>query len=107
MSFLDLNFAYGVLEIPQLELNDSSKSLFWNVIAFEQTYTYLNIIFYDSENLHRKGLMTYKQFSSILGENANQTLILRNHLQVYFLHNLRHPPILIKDDQQLHSPKTN
>jgi hypothetical protein len=50
MSLLDLSFAYGVLEIPRLELNDSSESLFRNVIAFEQTYTYLNIIFYDSES---------------------------------------------------------
>lgn len=39
-----------LLAIPQLELNDSSESLFRNVIAFEQTYTYLNIIFYDSES---------------------------------------------------------
>uniref|UniRef100_A0A453D9Q6 Uncharacterized protein n=1 Tax=Aegilops tauschii subsp. strangulata TaxID=200361 RepID=A0A453D9Q6_AEGTS len=107
MSFIDLNFAYGVLEIPQLELNDSSELLFRNVIAFDQTYMYLNIIFYDSENLHMKGLMTYKQFAFILGENVNQILILRNHLQVHFLHNLLHPPILIKYDQQLHLPQHN
>ncbi|KAI4969875.1 hypothetical protein ZWY2020_000789 [Hordeum vulgare] len=37
-SFLDVSFAQGVLEIPQLELNDSSESLFRNLIAFEQTY---------------------------------------------------------------------
>ncbi|KAM0844481.1 hypothetical protein ACQ4PT_057041 [Festuca glaucescens] len=37
-SFLDIVFARGVLEIPQLELNDSSESLLRNLIAFEQTY---------------------------------------------------------------------
>ncbi|MBC2899542.1 hypothetical protein CFC21_112373 [Triticum aestivum] len=37
-SFMDVRFARGVLEIPQLELNDSSESLFRNLIAFEQTY---------------------------------------------------------------------
>jgi len=37
-SFLDVRFAHGVLEIPQLELNDSSESLLRNLIAFEQTY---------------------------------------------------------------------
>ncbi|KAM0844480.1 hypothetical protein ACQ4PT_057040 [Festuca glaucescens] len=37
-SFLEIKFARGVLEIPQLELNDSSESLFRNLIAFEQTY---------------------------------------------------------------------
>ncbi|KAF7104296.1 hypothetical protein CFC21_105206 [Triticum aestivum] len=37
-SFLDVSFTQGVLEIPQLELNDSSESLFRNLIAFEQTY---------------------------------------------------------------------
>ncbi|KAM0844479.1 hypothetical protein ACQ4PT_057039 [Festuca glaucescens] len=37
-SFLDVKFARGVLEIPQLELNDSSEPLFRNLIAFEQTY---------------------------------------------------------------------
>lgn len=37
-SFLDIKFARGVLEIPQLELNDSSEPLFRNLIAFEQTY---------------------------------------------------------------------
>ncbi|KAM0871096.1 hypothetical protein ACQ4PT_039599 [Festuca glaucescens] len=37
-SFLDVRFARGVLEIPQLELNDSSESLLRNLIAFEQTY---------------------------------------------------------------------
>ncbi|KAM3297567.1 hypothetical protein ACQJBY_039463 [Aegilops geniculata] len=37
-SFLDVSFVRGVLEIPQLELNDSSESLFRNLIAFEQTY---------------------------------------------------------------------
>lgn len=37
-SFLDIKFSRGVLEIPQVELNDSSESLFRNLIAFEQTY---------------------------------------------------------------------
>ncbi|XP_037468497.1 UPF0481 protein At3g47200-like [Triticum dicoccoides] len=39
-SFLNVTFslARGILEIPQLELNDSSESLFRNLIAFEQTY---------------------------------------------------------------------
>ncbi|KAM3399877.1 hypothetical protein ACQJBY_005003 [Aegilops geniculata] len=37
-SFMDVRFARGVLEIRQLELNDSSESLFRNLIAFEQTY---------------------------------------------------------------------
>jgi hypothetical protein len=37
-SFLDIKFARGVLEIPQLELDDFSESMFRNLIAFEQTY---------------------------------------------------------------------
>uniref|UniRef100_A0ACD6ABA3 Uncharacterized protein n=3 Tax=Avena sativa TaxID=4498 RepID=A0ACD6ABA3_AVESA len=37
-SFLDVKFSHGVLEIPQLELDDFSESLFRNLITFEQTY---------------------------------------------------------------------
>ncbi|XP_024318822.1 UPF0481 protein At3g47200 isoform X3 [Brachypodium distachyon] len=39
-SFLDINFDIhsGVLEIPPLQLYDSSDKLFRNLIAFEQTY---------------------------------------------------------------------
>ena len=32
--------------------------------------------------------MTYKQFALILEDNVNRILMLRNHLQVHFLHNL-------------------
>ena len=51
--------------------------------------------------------MTYKQFALILEDNVNRILILRNHLQVHFLHNLLDTPILIKCDHQLHSPQHN
>jgi hypothetical protein len=37
-SFLDIKFDCGVLEIPQLDLDDFSESMFRNLIAFEQTY---------------------------------------------------------------------
>ncbi|MCH97178.1 UPF0481 protein, partial [Trifolium medium] len=35
---LDLRFSEGVLEIPQLEVEDSTEILFRNMIAFEQCY---------------------------------------------------------------------
>jgi hypothetical protein len=38
-TFLDVSFhGGGVLEIPPLQLYDSSEALFRNLIAFEQTY---------------------------------------------------------------------
>jgi hypothetical protein len=37
-SFLEINFSRGVLEIPQLELNESTGWSLRNLIAFEQTY---------------------------------------------------------------------
>ncbi|XP_073109336.1 UPF0481 protein At3g47200-like isoform X2 [Elaeis guineensis] len=38
LSFLDVKFSDGVMEIPQLEVHDYSISLFRNFIAFEQCY---------------------------------------------------------------------
>lgn len=40
MSFLDVRFHGGVLEIPELQLYDYSEPLFRNLIAFEQTYPF-------------------------------------------------------------------
>ncbi|KAG1334045.1 putative UPF0481 protein [Cocos nucifera] len=38
LSFLDVKFSDGVMEIPQLKVDDYSISLFRNFIAFEQCY---------------------------------------------------------------------
>ncbi|KAG1334043.1 UPF0481 protein [Cocos nucifera] len=38
LSFLDVKFSDGVMEIPQLKVHDYSISLFRNFIAFEQCY---------------------------------------------------------------------
>ncbi|KAK1264706.1 hypothetical protein QJS04_geneDACA023148 [Acorus gramineus] len=39
-SFLDVSFRNGVMEIPTLVLNDTTKSVLPNLIAYEQCYRY-------------------------------------------------------------------
>ncbi|XP_039139686.1 UPF0481 protein At3g47200-like [Dioscorea cayenensis subsp. rotundata] len=37
-NFLDISFKNGIIEIPQVELDDNTNTLFRNLIAFEQCY---------------------------------------------------------------------
>ncbi|KAK9948753.1 hypothetical protein M0R45_004317 [Rubus argutus] len=68
MSFLDLRFSNGVLEIPQITLDDLRTDLFRNFVAFEERYSH-----------SPRHITTYAVFMSCLVRTPMDATFLRDH----------------------------
>ncbi|XP_038984877.1 UPF0481 protein At3g47200-like isoform X1 [Phoenix dactylifera] len=117
LSFLDVKFYDGVMEIPQIKVHDYSVSLFRNLIAFEQCYadTECHITVYaafmnflintekDTRLLHLNGIL----INSLTVDKDAKHFFSRLCNEVHYAQDTNYLRKLFRDVNEYHGSKCN